>query len=39
MPRPTDFEDPEYERRLAEFKARRDQYRKEMAEKAAQKKA
>jgi hypothetical protein len=32
MARPTDFVDPDYDRRLAEFKAERDKVRKEMAE-------
>ncbi len=32
MARPTDFVDPEYDRRLAEFKARRAEMRKQMAE-------
>ncbi len=32
MPRVTEFKDPDYDRRLAEFKARRDQAKREMAE-------
>lgn len=32
MARPGDFVDPDYDKRLAEFKARRDKMKKEMAE-------
>ena len=32
MARPTDFVDPDYDKRLAEFKARRAEMKREMAE-------
>ena len=32
MPRVAEFKDPDYDRRLAEFKAMRDQAKKEMGE-------
>ena len=32
MPRPSDFVDPDYDRRLAEFKAEKERMKKEMVE-------
>ena len=32
MPRPSDFVDPDYDRRLAEFKAMKERLKKEQAE-------
>lgn len=38
MPRPTEFKDPEYDRQLAEFKARKAQAKAEQQGKAPEKK-
>jgi len=38
MPRATDFVDPEYDRKLAEFRARKEELKRQMAEQAYAKK-